>query len=52
MEESGRRACSDTYNGQDATALNWYSQAYDNNYGADALKGFAYTLKKLERYPV
>ncbi len=37
-------------NGQDATALNWYSQAYDNNYGADALKGFAYTLKKLERY--
>lgn len=38
-------------NGQDAAALNWYSQAYDNNYGADALKGYAYTLKKLERYP-
>ncbi len=38
-------------NGQDARALDWFKTAYDNNYGADALKATAYTLKKLERYP-
>lgn len=37
--------------GQDERSLDWYKKAYDNNYGADALKGYAYALKKLERYP-
>ena len=37
--------------GQDEQSLDWYKKAYDNNYGADALKGYAYALKKLERYP-
>ncbi|MCW5922303.1 MAG: OmpA family protein [Saprospiraceae bacterium] len=36
--------------GQDEKSLQWYRTAYDNNYGADALQGYAYTLKKLERY--
>lgn len=40
-----------TRTGQDARAIQWYQTAYDNNYGADALKALAYTLKKLERYP-
>ncbi len=37
-------------NGEDAPALDWYKNAYDNQAGPDALKGYAYTLKKLERY--
>jgi peptidoglycan-associated lipoprotein len=37
--------------GQDERSLEWFKTAYDNNYGADALKGQAYALKKLERYP-
>ena len=36
--------------GQDERALAWFKTAYDNNYGADALKAYAYGLKKLERY--
>lgn len=36
--------------GQDEKSLEWYKTAYDNNYGADALRGYAYALKKLERY--
>ena len=36
--------------GRDEAALKWYAIAYQNNYGAEALKGQAYTLKKLERY--
>ena len=36
--------------GQDERALAWFKTAYDNNYGADALKGYAFGLKKLERY--
>lgn len=37
--------------GQDAQALTWFKTAYDNNYGPEALKAYAYGLKKLERYP-
>jgi len=37
-------------NGRDEASLNWFSQAYENNYGPEALKGKAYALKKLERY--
>ncbi len=37
--------------GRDEQSLRWFQTAYDNNYGADALKAQAYTLKKLERYP-
>jgi len=44
LAESYRR------NGEDAPALDWYKNAYDNQAGPDALKGYAYTLKKLERY--
>ncbi|MBK8923950.1 MAG: OmpA family protein [Saprospirales bacterium] len=39
------------HNGQDGAALKWFALAYENNYGAEALKGQAYSLKKLERYP-
>lgn len=35
---------------QDDKALNWFKQAYDYNYGTDALKAWAFTLKKLEQY--
>ncbi len=37
--------------GQDEPALEWFKKAHDNNYGSEALKGYAFTLKKLERYP-
>ncbi|HNG89383.1 MAG TPA: tetratricopeptide repeat protein, partial [Saprospiraceae bacterium] len=36
--------------GQDEASLPWFKTAYDNNAGADALRGYAYALKKLERY--
>jgi len=36
--------------GQDAKALPWFEAAFANNFGADALKAQAFTLKKLERY--
>ena len=36
--------------GQDEKALEWFSVAYDNNYGTEALKAQAFSLKKLERY--
>lgn len=36
--------------GQDESALPWFKTAYDNNYGPEALKAYAYGLKKLERY--
>jgi peptidoglycan-associated lipoprotein len=36
--------------GQPDKALSWFQMAYDNSYGPEALKGLAYTLKKLERY--
>ncbi len=44
LAESYRRS------GQDDKSLDWYKTAYDNNYGSEALKGYAYTLKKLGRY--
>lgn len=44
LAESYRRT------GRDESALNWYKTAYDNNYGPEALKAWAFTLKKLERY--
>ncbi|MEL6923644.1 MAG: OmpA family protein [Bacteroidota bacterium] len=31
-------------------AIDWYQKAFDNGYGVDALKGYAYSLKKAERY--
>lgn len=36
--------------GQDEKSLPWFEAAYSNNFGADALKAQAFTLKKLERY--
>lgn len=36
--------------GQDEQSLEWFKTAYDNNAGPDALKGYAFALKKLERY--
>lgn len=36
--------------GQEAGALPWFGVAYEQNYGAEALKAQAYSLKKLERY--
>lgn len=37
--------------GQDEKALPWFEAAYANNFGPEALKAQAFTLKKLERYP-
>jgi peptidoglycan-associated lipoprotein len=36
--------------GQDEQALPWFEAAYANNFGPEALKAQAFTLKKLERY--
>ncbi len=36
--------------GKDEQSLPWFEAAYANNFGADALKAQALTLKKLERY--
>ncbi|MFN0213583.1 MAG: OmpA family protein [Saprospiraceae bacterium] len=36
--------------GQDANALPWFEAAYANNFGTEALKAQAISLKKLERY--
>ena len=36
--------------GSSDAALDWYKTAYDNNYGTDALRGYAYGLKKSEKY--
>lgn len=35
---------------QGADALSWYKIAYDNQYGADALKQYAFALKQSEQY--
>ncbi len=35
---------------QSDNATDWYKTAYDNGYGIDALKEYAYSLKKTERY--
>jgi outer membrane protein OmpA-like peptidoglycan-associated protein len=36
--------------GEDEKALPWFESAYNNNYGPEALKAQAFTLKKLEKY--
>lgn len=36
--------------GEDEKALPWFEAAYNNNYGPEALKAQALTLKKLEKY--
>lgn len=36
--------------GQGAEAIDWYQIAYDNQYGADALKEYAFALKRAQRY--
>lgn len=35
---------------QIASSITWYKTAYDNSYGVDALKGYAYGLKETEQY--
>lgn len=35
---------------KDVDAIDWYKTAFDNSAGLDALKGYAYALKKSERY--
>ena len=35
---------------QSEKSLQWYKKAYDNSYGVDALKEFAFGLKRAERY--
>ena len=35
---------------QSDQSIRWYRIAYDNQYGVDALKQYAYALKKAERY--
>ena len=37
-------------NGRDEDALIWYENAKKDQYGPDALREYAYTLKRLERY--
>jgi peptidoglycan-associated lipoprotein len=44
LGESYRRA------NQSDRAIDWYKAAYDAQYGVDALKAYAYALKKAERY--
>jgi len=39
------------HQGKPADAQPWFQEAYNNNYGPDALKAQAYGLKQLERYP-
>jgi outer membrane protein OmpA-like peptidoglycan-associated protein len=36
--------------GQEEKALPWFKMAYDNQYGTDAMKAWAFSLKKTERY--
>ncbi len=42
----------DSYKGVNRTtdAIEWYRIAYDNQYGTDALKGYAYALKQNQQY--
>ena len=37
-------------NNQPSEAIDWYKIAYDNQYGSDALKKYAFALKQSERY--
>ncbi len=36
--------------GEPTDAIDWFKVAYDNQYGVDALKSYAFTLKQAERY--
>lgn len=36
--------------GKPQQAVQWFKTAYDNSYGAEALKGYAYALKQTEKY--
>lgn len=36
--------------GQESKSAQWYQIAYDNSFGVDALKGYAYSLKSTEQY--
>lgn len=36
--------------GKPASASDWYKKAYDDGYGTDALREYAYTLKQQEQY--
>ena len=38
------------YIGKESESIDWYKIAYDNSYGLDALKGYAYALKTTEQY--
>ena len=35
---------------ENQNAIGWYSKAYEDGYGVDALKGYAYGLKRNEQY--
>jgi peptidoglycan-associated lipoprotein len=36
--------------GKNNASIQWYKTAYDNGYGSEALRGYAYALKQAERY--
>ena len=36
--------------GDDVSAIDWYKTAYDNQYGVEALRDYAYALKRNEQY--
>jgi len=38
------------FTGEESESIDWYKTAYDNSYGIDALKGYAYALKSTEQY--
>jgi peptidoglycan-associated lipoprotein len=42
----------ESYNktGQHSNAVDWYKKAFDYGYGYEALKAYAFSLKKMERY--
>ncbi len=52
--EKGKLAylIADSYNrtGQTEKSESWYKISYDNNFGPEALKGWAFSLKKQEKY--
>ncbi len=38
------------FTGEESESIDWYKTAYDNSYGIDALRGYAYALKSTEQY--
>ncbi len=40
-----------TLTGRVEASSEWYRKAFDNGYGSPALRGYAYALKQMERYP-